>query len=579
VNPGAVVRASRLHLPTLKEAPAEAQLASHRLLLRGGFIRQVSAGRYHVLPLGARVLSKLEALVRAEFEALGGQELRVPTPSSSDPGLDPGAVRAADRRPTEDLDVTVLSLLTALARDELRSYRQLPQLWYTLQRSLCDEARPRAGFLRLRERTRLDACAFDLADGGEQARALRQACSRLFARLSLPVVEAQASLDGATAFLVRADAGDAHVTRCLGCESVALEDVALVPRTEPPPTPESDEPAALATASGSPGLEKFATPGALTIEALVAPPHGVPAARQLKTLVYLSSRGPVVAVVRGDHVLAEPKLATASAASWVRPARPDEIRQLMGASAGSLGAVGFVAAPLFVDRDLDSARDMVTGANQDGFHLRGVDVRRDLLPHGSLIELRQAQATDRCARCGGETERFAALELGRVTPHATRLSEPMRARVLSVSGQQTALTMTSASLEIERILAAAMDRHHDEAGPLLPWPIAPFGAAVLVLGKEPEVLDAAAAVATALSAAGLHVLLDDRDERAGSKFKDVELWGIPLSVAVGKKGLAEGKVEWRVRRAGTSELLPIEGLAERVAKERAVQVGGRERGV
>jgi prolyl-tRNA synthetase len=303
----------------------------------------------------------------------------------------------------------------------------------------------------------------------------------------------------------------------------------------------------------------------VTIEALSQPPHGVPARRQLKTLVYMADDRPVVAVVRGDQELNEAKLQTATGAQVIRPAHPEEIPPLMGARAGSLGAVRFTRATVLVDPSLADRRDMVTGANEDGFHLRGVDVRRDLLGHGKLAELRTVQAGEGCPRCDGTLDVFKALEVGHIFKLGTKYSESMKATVLDAEGKQVPIVMGSYGIGVERIMAAAIELHHDENGIVWPFSIAPFDATVLTLGPEPELRKAAEEIVAAMSAAGLEVLFDDRDERAGVKFKDADLIGLPLRIAVGKKGLAAGNVEWKLRRGGAVELVPAGEVARRAA--------------
>jgi len=295
----------------------------------------------------------------------------------------------------------------------------------------------------------------------------------------------------------------------------------------------------------------------VTIEALQRQPYGVGAKRQLKTLVYVADGKPVVAVVRGDQDLNEAKLVTATGASEVRPAHPEEIPALMAAHAGSLGAVRFTKAPLFVDPSVADRKNMVTGANEDGFHVRGVDVARDLLGHGKLADLRTVKAGEGCPRCDGTLEVYKALEIGHIFKLGTKYSESLKAKVLDAEGKAVPIVMGSYGIGVERILAAAIELHHDEFGIRWPLAIAPFHATVLTLGPEPELRKAAEELSEALGAAGVEVLFDDREERAGVKFKDADLIGIPIRIAVGKKGLAEGKVELKLRGQKDFELVPV----------------------
>jgi prolyl-tRNA synthetase len=270
-------------------------------------------------------------------------------------------------------------------------------------------------------------------------------------------------------------------------------------------------------------------------------------------------------VVRGDHELNEAKLQTATGASDVRPAHPEEVPPLMGARPGSLGAVGFSGAPVFVDPAVAGRTNMVTGANEDGFHLKGVDVKRDLLGHGKVAELRNVQAGEGCPRCDGTLDVFKALEVGHIFKLGTKYSVSMKASVLDAAGAQVPIVMGSYGIGVERILAAAVELHHDADGIRWPLSIAPFHATVLPLGREPELLQAAEQVVAALAAAGVEVLHDDRDERPGVKFKDADLVGIPIRIAVGKKGLAEGKAEWKLRGSQAVELVPLAEVAAKAA--------------
>jgi prolyl-tRNA synthetase len=281
----------------------------------------------------------------------------------------------------------------------------------------------------------------------------------------------------------------------------------------------------------------------------------------------------VLAVVRGDDDLNEAKLQTATGAGVLRPAHPEEIRPLMGADAGSLGAVGFRRAPVFVDESLREAVGMVTGANENDHHLEGVEVARDVLPGARLADLRSVKPGEACPHCDGVLEVFKALEVGHIFKLGTKYSESMKANVLLADGKETPIVMGSYGIGVERVMAAAVELHHDADGIIWPFSIAPFHATVLTLGKEPELARAAEEVAAALGRAGLEVLYDDRDERAGVKFKDADLVGIPLRIAVGKKGLAEGKVEWKLRRGKEVTLLPLAEVEGRARALLAAEVG------
>jgi prolyl-tRNA synthetase len=574
-----VARYSQLFIPTLKEAPADAQVASHKLLVRGGFIRQLAAGIYDYLPLARRTLAKIEAIVREEMDAIGGQEFFLPALHPAEIWKESGRwevmgdnmFRLKDRRGADmGLGMTHEEIFTAIARDELRSYRQLPQVWYQIQTKFRDEPRPKSGLLRVRQFTMKDAYTFDVDAAGLDARYedQRRAYEKIFTRCGLEFVAVQAHSGamggtGSQEFMVRTDAGEDLVAACPKCRYAANTETATSRLA-----PERDE-------AGPATPEKFATPGVLTIEALERPPYGVPARRQLKTLIYMADGKLVVAVVRGDQELNEAKLQTATGAGVLRPAHPEEIPPLMGARAGSLGAVAFSKAPVYVDPSLAGRKNMVTGANEDGFHLRGVDVERDLLRHGKLAELRTVQAGEGCPRCDGTLDVFKALEVGHIFKLGTKYSVSMKASVLKADGTETPIVMGSYGIGVERIMAAAIELHHDENGIVWPLSIAPYRATVLTLGKEPELLRAAEEAVAALAKAGLDVLFDDRDERAGVKFKDADLLGIPIRVAVGKKGLAEGKVEWKRRGGKDVELVPFAELGAKAAAALAQVAPGR----
>jgi prolyl-tRNA synthetase len=564
-----LARFSQLFIPTLKEAPADAQVASHRLLVRAGYVRQLGAGIYDHLPLAKRSLAKIEAVVREEMDAIGGQEFFLPALHPADVWKESGRwevmgdnmFRLKDRKGGDYcLGMTHEEIFTAIARDELRSYRQLPQVWYQIQTKFRDEPRPKSGLLRVRQFTMKDAYSFDVDQAGldRSYEDQRVAYEKVFARCGLEFVAVQAhsgAMGGSASqeFMVRTDAGEDTVAACPRCRYAANTETAT---SRLPPEQDGAGPAA---------AEKFATPGVLTIEALERPPYGVPARRQLKTLVYVADERPVVAVVRGDQELNEAKLQTATGAAAIRPAHPEEIPSLMGARAGSLGAVRFTRAPVFVDPSLAGRKDMVTGANEDGFHLRGVDVARDVLPHAKVAELRTARAGEGCPRCDGTLDVYRALEVGHIFKLGTKYSVSMRANVLLADGSQAPIVMGSYGIGVERILAAAVELHHDDKGIVMPLAIAPYHATVLTLGKEPELARAAEQVCAALGEAGVEVLYDDRDERAGVKFNDADLVGIPIRIAVGRKGLAEGKVEWKLRSSSQVELLPLAEVAGRAA--------------
>ena len=556
-------RFSQIFVPTLKEAPADAQVASHKLLVRAGFIRQLGAGIYDYLPLAKRTLARVEAIVREEMDAVGGQEFELPALHPAEiwkesvrwTVMGDNMFRLKDRKGGDYcLGMTHEEIFTAIARAELRSYRQLPQVWYQIQTKFRDEPRPKSGLLRVRQFTMKDAYSFDLDAAGldRSYEDQRVAYERIFTRCGLDFVAVQAhsgAMGGSASqeFMVRTDAGEDDVAACPKCRYAANAETA---RSRGPLAPLRQGPALDVP-------QRFPTPGVRTIEALARPPHGRPAAMQLKTLVYMGDEKPVLAVVRGDDELNEAKLQTACGAAVLRPARPEEIRPLLGADPGSLGAVAFSAAPVYVDEALQGAAGMVTGANQDDVHLEGVDVARDLLRHATVADLRLVRAGEGWPRCDGTLELFKALEVGHIFKLGTKYSESMKATVLTADGKEVPLVMGSYGIGVERIMAAAIELHHDADGIVWPMAIAPYQATVLTLGQEPELRAAADEVLGQLERAGVEVLHDDRDERAGVKFKDADLLGIPIRIAIGKKGLAEGKVEWKRRGTREVQLVPL----------------------
>jgi prolyl-tRNA synthetase len=584
------MRMSRSFTPTLKEVPADATVASHQLLVRAGYIRQLSAGIYSLLPLGQRSILKITGIVREEMNAIRAQEFYLPALNPREIWEESGRwtvmgenmFRLKDRKGADlCLAMTHEEVFTVLARAELRSYRQLPQIWYQIQTKFRDEPRPKSGLLRVRQFTMKDSYSFDVDRPGlDQAfEAHRQAYVRIFGRCGLKTIQVDAHSgamggSGSTEFMVATDAGEDLIASCENCGYAANTEKAES-RVE---TPDKYK-----AAGASPALEEFATPGVVTIEALSAKPYAVPADQQLKTLVYVavgekdrdtSVDSPVIAVVRGDDQLNEAKLQTATGAAVLRPAHPEEIPRWMGAKPGSLGAVGLAdkGYRIFVDKRLAGLSGLVTGANKDGFHLRNVSVPRDLA-HATSADLRTINAGEGCPRCGHPLAVGKALEVGHIFKLGTRYSETMGARVLDEGGKEVPMVMGSYGIGIERILAGAVELHHDADGIRMPVSIAPFHLALLPLQmQDAAVREAAEKLYRELNEAGVEVLLDDRDERAGVKFKDADLIGLPLRIAIGKKGLAEGKVELKPRGAKELELVALDKAVERVRQ--AVRDGG-----
>jgi prolyl-tRNA synthetase len=564
------MRVSRAFVPTLKEAPADAQVPSHVLLLRAGYVRQLGAGIYSLLPLARRVQLKIQRIIREEMERIGAQEYLLPAlhpreiwdASGRWAVMGDNMFRLKDRKGGDYcLGMTHEEVFTAIARAEVRSYRQLPQIWYQMQTKFRDEPRPKSGLLRVREFTMKDSYSFDVDRAGLDVsfEKHREAYQRIFTRcgLTFVMVEAHSGAMGGSAsteFMVRTDAGEDDIASCASCGYAANTEKA----TSRGPAAAADMGEALAEP------RTFPTPGVRTIEDLAAPPFARSARRQLKTLVYLADGKLVLAVVRGDDVLNESKLQTATGAVALRPAHPEEIRAALGALPGSLGAVGVKSAPVYVDRALEGLRGMVTGANRDDFHLEGVEVRRDI--QYTAADLRTVAAGEACPRCEtGKLELFKGLEAGHIFKLGTKYSESMGARVLDAAGAEAPIVMGSYGIGVERVLAAAVELHHDADGIRWPVAIAPYHVALLCLQtQDAGVREAADKLYDELRAAGVEVMYDDRDERPGVKFKDADLVGLPLRLAVGKKGLAEGKVEWKRRSGKDVELVALGEVVARV---------------
>jgi len=575
------MRMSKSFVPTLKENPADATVASHQLLVRAGFMRQLAAGIYSILPLGQRAIHEITRVVREEMDGIGGQEFYLPALNPREVWEESGRwtvmgenmFRFKDRKGADMcLAMTHEEIFTVLARAEVRSYRQLPQTWYQIQTKFRDEPRPKSGLLRVRQFTMKDSYSFDVDKGGldKSFEAHRLAYARIFQRCGLATVQVEAHSgamggSGSIEFMVMTDAGEDLIVSCKNCGYAANTEKA---------ESKVETPNRFAPPGASPDPEEFATPGVVTIEALAQKPYGVPAEQQLKTLVYVGDDKPLVAIVRGDDQLNEAKLQTASGASILRPAHPEEIQKWMGAKPGSLGGLGVKTARVFLDNRLAGLSGLVTGANKDGFHLRNVSVPRDLA-HATPADLRTAAAGEGCPRCGSPLEVGKALEVGHIFKLGTRYSESMGARILDESGKEVPIVMGSYGIGIERILAGAVELHHDGDGIQWPMSIAPLHLALLPLQiQDAPVRETAERLYQQMREEGIEALLDDRDERAGVKFKDADLIGLPLRVAIGKKGLAEGKVEWKPRESKEVELVPIGEVVEK-ARQAVLSGGGR----
>ncbi len=580
------MRWSQSFIPTLREVPADAEVVSHRLLLRAGLVRQLSAGIYSYLPLAQRVSLKIMNILREEMNRIDGQEFFLPALNPREIWDESGRwevmgdnmFRLKDRKGADlCLGMTHEEVFTSIARGEIRSYKQLPQVWYQIQTKFRDEPRPKSGLLRVRQFIMKDAYSFDVDQAGldKSFDDQREAYKRIFDRCSLKysIVEASSGAMGGSQsneFMVKTDAGEDMIATCSNCDYAANLEKATsrLPLIDDGSKPDQYDSLP----------EEFPTPGVRTIEDLTKFPGGAEATKQIKTLVFIATKNNeaqfVLALLRGDHQLQEMKLSDALAGAEVRAAHAEEIRELLGASAGSLGAVGVKAlaraaghnVSILADLALKERSNMTTGANKDDHHLRGVDIARDIVVD-SWIDLRAVTSGEACPNCEtGMLEVFKALEVGHIFKLGTKYSESMNARVLDQNGKEVPIIMGSYGIGVERILAAAIELHHDADGIIWPQSIAPFDAVVTITNiKQTELRDEGEKLYKNLQRAGLDVLLDDRDERAGVKFKDADLIGIPYRIIIGKK-IADGLVELFDRRTKTSEDVAIDELVERVQK-------------
>jgi prolyl-tRNA synthetase len=556
-----IARASQLFLPTLRDAPADADALSHKLLVRGGFIRQVSAGLWTFLPLGWRVHRKVEQIVREEMDAIGAQEMFAPVLTPAELWITSGRYGIPELFKLEDrngrdyiLPLTHEETFTFHAL-ELQSYRQLPQSWYHFQTKDRDEPRPRGGLLRVREFVMKDSYSFDRDDAGLDVsfQAHKGAYERIWERCGLEAfcVEAESGMMGGSEsfdYLAPSGSGENTLVTCENGDYAAdLEIARGVPRA--PEFPESlDAPVAIET------------PDTRTCEAL-AKLLSIDLAATSKAMPVMRDDGTLVlALLRGDDRLEEAKLQSALGADF-RPATDEEVVAGFGAEGGSLGPVGF-SGPVVADETL-RAGQFVAGANRTGFHLRGVQAGRDFDPE--FADLRQPKEGDACPVCGGKLGFQTAIEVGHIFKLGTKYSESFGAKYLDEDGVEKPIVMGSYGIGPGRALAAAVEQHGGEDGMLWPREIAPYDVHLVVLGWDnPELVQIGEEVAASLSAEGLDVLLDDRELRPGEKFADADLIGCPLRVTVGKKTLEDGAVDVKDRSSGDESRIARLDVAKRV---------------
>ena len=563
------MRWSQAHIPTLREPPADAEAISHKLLVRAGYIRQLAAGSYTILPLGQKVRLKIENIIREEMNAIGGQEMVLPTLHPAEIWRASGRYdlmggnlfRLKDRKDIDHvLGMTEEEIFGMLAT-ELLSYRDLPQIWYQIHTKFRDEPRPKSGLLRVREFTMKDSYTMDFDQKGLDVgfEKHREVYKTIFKRIGLSAVDVEASsgaMGGSESveFIQRSAAGEDWIVTCSGCGYRANLEKATS--------------ALEAVQDGEPReLERFATPGLRTIAALAdAHPEIAAADRQLKSLVYIVDGQPTLVMVRGDHELHEQKLIDATLASDVRPAKADEIRDLLGADPGSLGAVGVSNAPVIADLSLKNRVNMTTGANENDWHYKGVDIGRDITVT-SWADLRTVTNGESCVTCGTALELWKGIEVGHIFKLGTKYSETFGAYVQDENGASQPVIMGSYGIGVERNMAAVVEASHDEKGIIWPVSIAPYEAVITVIRIDDETsMGVAEDLYASLQSVGIDVILDDRDDRPGVKFADAELIGIPYRVTIGPKGVASGVVELTTRRDLVTEEVALVDIGTVVAE-------------
>lgn len=574
------MRWTRFFIPTVKETPADAIVASHRLMIRAGLIRQLAAGTYSYLPLGCRALHKVERIVREEMDAAGAIELFMPAmqpielwqESGRDVVMGATLLRLKDQewRRGSVLAPTHEECITDIVRGFVNSYKQLPVTLYQIQTKFRDEQRPKSGVLRTREFMMKDAYSFDVDKAGLDASYAKmyRAYERIFTRCGLPYVSVEAESgpiggDASHEFMVPTDAGEDVVVR-------SRAYAANIERATAAPLPQDETPME--------ARREVHTPDQRTIEQVCAL-LGTKPSQMIKTLIYAATAGErtwtVVALVRGDHEVNEAKLARAAGAATIALADAETIEKLTGASVGFAGPQGLLdrdgECQLVVDQAVSVLRNGVTGANRTDYHVVNLNPGRDFPLEGERVrvaDVRNVAPGDRCPKCGEPLEFIKSIEAGHVFKLGTKYSAAMKAEFLDAQGKSRPMIMGCYGIGINRVVAAAIESHHDEAGVIWPMSIAPYHVLIVALdAADADVSATASRLHDALAARGLDVLLDDRDARPGPKFKDADLIGIPIRVTVGKRGLAEGVVEIKDRdSADVTKLAPDPAVDEVVRR-------------
>ena len=567
------MRWSTYYIPTLKEAPADAEVISHQLLVRAGLIRKLTAGVYSYLPAGLKAVSKVADIVREEMDRAGAQEVLLPAVQPADLWVESGRweqygrelLRFKDRHDRDCcLGPTHEEVITDLILGEVRSYRQLPFTLYQIQTKFRDEIRPRFGLMRGREFIMKDAYSFDRGDSGADVsyQSMYEAYKRVFSRLALkfrPVEADSGSIGGSFSheFMVLAQTGEDTIVSCTGCDYAANVERAEVPAPE---TRDATEP---------PAVEEVFTPAQHTVAELSAFLNVGPE-RIAKTILMDVDGKPVAVLLRGDHELNEIKLKNRLNADTVRFATPEQVKEWTDAPVGFAGPIGLaVSMPIVADHALTACQGWVVGANKADAHLINVSLTRDVTV-SDYADLRNLTPDDACPRCGGHIETLRGIEVGHVFKLGLKYSKAMNAVFLDENGKEQFIVMGCYGIGVSRVVAACIEQNHDESGIRFPPPIAPFEIVLANLDlKSAEVCAKADELYAQLKGLGLDVLYDDRDERPGVKFKDADLIGAPMQLVLGAKGFARGIIEAKDRRSGEKAELPLAAFAEEFRQWRA----------
>ena len=539
------MRWTSLFIPTLREAPAEAEAVSHQLLVRGGFIRQLQSGHYSMLPLAWKINKKIVKILREEMDLIGAQEVMLPAihpasvwqKSGRWDAIGDDMFRFVDRKGADQVLAMTNEEVVATVALELSSYRDLPQMWYQIQTKFRDEPRPKSGLLRVREFDMKDSYSIDIDDEGlnKSFNLHHQAYERIFVRLGLHAIPVEASsgaMGGSDSveFMVESPAGEDDVAVCNSCEYSANVERAtsMIPE--------------VANRLENETLEKFDTPNIRTIEALSEAGH--PPEHQIKTLVYMVDGELSLILLRGDHQFQEQKFCDTTSSVEITPAEEDAIKKALGASPGSLGAVGIEGITIFADPALKGRSGMTTGANEDDFHLLGVNIERDMKVD-QWVDMRSIVDGEGCPSCSEPLRVVRCIEAGHIFKLGRKYSEAMGVTVLDSEGKSQTPTMGSYGIGVGRAMAAIAETHCDESGLIWPMSVAPYEVVLTVVKTDDEnSMKIADEIYTDLKTNGIDVLLDDREERPGVKFADAELIGIPLRVTIGPRGLENGMVEF-----------------------------------